>query len=189
MFISYLCNQERVLISFERNTYGELFVNQILDNYMKNAPGCGNFDPSCIIKYYNDSGTKFTYGIKITSGNKTAHCLLYKEEYEKDTLINDSAEFMVELNNFQDDGSGHYKAIFGHDDMVMAEVQLTFVTETLQYKLFKEEFEAGVDAVLPDNIYNPFEETIFMPSQINQFNTWFNEEDNIDNTGRFRLLR
>lgn len=157
MFISLMCHQERVLLSFERNTYGELFVNQLLDNYMKNTPGCTNFDPSCIVKYWNDSGTKFVYGIKITSGNKSTHCMLYKEEYEKDTLINDSAEYMVELNNFSDTGTGHYKAAFGHDDMVMAEVQLTFVRETLQYKLFKDEFEAGHNTMLPDTIFNPFE--------------------------------
>ena len=157
MFISMMCHQERVLLSFERNTYGEIFVNQLLDNYMKNTPGCTNFDPSCIVKYWNDSGTKFVYGIKITSGNKSAHCMLYKEEYEKDTLINDSAEYMVELNNFSDDGNGRYKAAFGHDDMVMAEVQLTFVRETLQYKLFKDEFEAGHNTMLPDTIFNPFE--------------------------------
>lgn len=158
MFISMMCHQERVLLSFERNTYGELFVNQLIDNYMKNTPGCTNFDPSCIVKYWNDSGTKFVYGIKITSGNKSTHCMLYKEEYEKDTLINDSAEYMIELNNFSDDGNGRYKAAFGHDDMVMAEVQLTFVRETLQYKLFKDEFEAGHNTLLPDTIFNPFEQ-------------------------------
>lgn len=157
MFISLMCHQERVLLSFERNTYGELFVNQLLDNYMKNVPGCTNFDPSCLVKYWNDSGTKFVYGIKITSGNKSTHCMLYKEEYEKDMLINDSAEYMVELNNFSDTGTGHYKAAFGHDDMVMAEVQLTFVRETLQYKLFKDEFEVGHNTMLPDTIFNPFE--------------------------------
>jgi hypothetical protein len=157
MFISMMCNQERILLSFERNTYGELFVNQLLDNYMKNIHGCTNFDPSCIVKYWNDSGTKFTYGIRITSGNKSTHCLLYKEEYEKDVLINDAAEYMVELNNFSDTGNGHYKAAFGHDDMVMAEVQLTFVRETLQYKLFKDEFEVGHDTLMPDTIFNPFE--------------------------------
>ena len=32
MFISMMCHQERVLLSFERNTYGELFVNQLIDN-------------------------------------------------------------------------------------------------------------------------------------------------------------
>lgn len=159
MFISLMCNQDRVLLSFERNVYGEIFVNQLIENVMKNAPGCTNFDQSCIVKYWNESGTKFTYGIKITSGNKSAHCLLYKEEYEKGLLVNDSAEYMVELNNFSDDGGGKYKAAFGHDDMVMAEVQLTFVRETLQYKLFKDEFETSYHASsTPDTIFNPFEQ-------------------------------
>jgi hypothetical protein len=187
-FISYMCDQEKILLSFERNTYGELFVNQLIDNYMKSVPGCTNFDPSCLVRYYNDSGTKFVYGIKVTSGNKSTHCLLYKEEYEKDTLINDCAEFMVELNNFQDDGNGKYKAAFGHDDMVMAEVQLTFVKETLQYKLFKEEFEANVDVQLPDNIYNSFEDMNMSPYQISSFDTWFNNmEDNLLNPNNPRL--
>jgi hypothetical protein len=159
MFISLMCNQDRVLLSFERNVYGEIFVNQLIENTMKNAPGCANFDQSCIVKYWNESGTKFTYGIKITSGNKSAHCLLYKEEYEKGLLVNDSAEYMVELNNFSDDGGGKYKAAFGHDDMVMAEVQLTFVRESLQYKLFKDEFETSYHASsTPDTIFNPFEQ-------------------------------
>ena len=159
MFISMMCNQDRVLLSFERNVYGEIFVNQLLDNSMKNVPGCINFDPSCLVKYWNESGTKFNYGIKITSGNKSTHCMLYKEDYEKDLLINDSAEYMIELNNFSDDGNGRYKAAFGHDDMVMAEVQLTFVRETLQYKLFKDEFETSYHvSSTPDTIFNPFEQ-------------------------------
>ena len=64
---------------------------------------------------------------------------------------------MFELNNFCDDGNGRYKASFGHDDMVMAEIQLTFVRETVQYKLFKNEFEAGYEINNSDNIFNPFE--------------------------------
>jgi hypothetical protein len=69
---------------------------------------------------------------------------------------------MIELNNFSDDGNGHYSAAFGHDDMVMAEVQLTFVRETLQYKLLRDEFESGFDLTTPDNIYNPFESNMDM---------------------------
>ena len=177
-YISYMCNPERILLSFERNTYGDLFCNQLINNYMDAIPGCKNFDPSCIVKYYNDSGTKFTYGIKITSGNKSAHCMLYKEDYEKDLFINDSAEFMVELNNFQDDGSGHYKAAFGHDDMVMAEIQLTFVKDTLQYKLLKSEFES-MSPTQQDDMYNPynFGNTIwdnFVEQNEGLYNEWQN---------------
>ena len=63
---------------------------------------------------------------------------------------------MIELQNFTDKGNGTYAAAFGNDDMVMAEVQLTFVRETLQYKLMKDDFEDG-SGYVNDNAYNPFE--------------------------------
>ena len=119
------------MLSFERNVYGEIFVKQINENIEKIVPGCKYFDESIFVKYYNESGTKYNYGIKITSGNKTTHCMLYKEDYEKDLLINDAVEYMIELNNFSDNGNGKYAAAFGHDDMVMASVQLEFVKSTL----------------------------------------------------------
>lgn len=156
VFISLMCNMDKTLLSFERNVYGEIFVKQMNENTEKGVPGCKFFDESVFVKYYNDSGTKFTYGIKITSGNKTTHCMLYKEDYEKDLLINDSAEYMVELNNFSND-NGKFAAAFGHDDMVMAEVQLTFVRETLQYKLMKDDFETSYNIIsTSDTVYNAF---------------------------------
>ena len=157
-FITMMCNQDKTLLSFERNVYGEMFVKQMLENTEKNIPGCSNFDSSVFVKYYNESGTKFNYGIKITSGNKSTHCKLYKEDYERDLLINNSAQYMIELNNFSDSGNDKFEAAFGHDDMVMTEVQLTFVRETLQYKLLKDEFESGYNINPSDNIYNPFEQ-------------------------------
>ena len=157
VFITQLCNQERTLLSFERNVYGEMFIKQMLENTDKNVPGCGGFDQSVFVKYYNESGTHFSYGVKITAGNKSAHCMLYKEEYEKDVFINDSTDYMIELNNFSDNGNGKFAASFGHDDMVMAEVQLTFVCETLQYKILKDEYESGTNYV-SDTAYNPFEQ-------------------------------
>lgn len=157
VFTSLMTHPDRTLLSFERNIYGEMFVKQMIENTEKNVPGCKYFDESIFVKYYNDSGTKYNYGIKITSGNKTTHCMLYKEDYEKDILINDAVEYMIELNNFSDNGNGKYAAAFGHDDMVMAEVQLTFVRESLQYKLLKDDFETGHDISLSDTIYNAFE--------------------------------
>lgn len=157
-FVSLMCHPDRTLLSFERNVYGDLFVRLLQENFDKNTPGCHNYDNSMLVKYYNDNFTKFEYGIKITSGNKTKHCLLYKEAYENDVLINDSAEYMVELNNFTDKGNGTYAAAFGHDDMVMTEVQLMFVKATLQYKLMKDDFEDNFMIEMPDTIYNPFED-------------------------------
>lgn len=153
-------NQEKILLSYEKNTYGELFYRDLMDNIEKDDYISKIFDPSILVKYYNDSGTKFTYGIKLTPGNKSQHCLLYKESYERDKIINNSSQYMIELSNFSDDGTGHYKASFGHDDMVMASVQLEFVKRTLQYKMLRDDFASGA-APVDDNIYNAFEGNLF----------------------------
>ena len=158
-FMCLMCNPDKTLLSYERNTYGDLFLKQLQENYDKQIYGCANFDMSLLVKYYNDNFTHFNYGIKVTSGNKSKHCLLFKEQYEHDTIVNDAAEFMVELNNFTDKGNSTFSAAFGHDDLVMAAVQLTFVKETLQYKLLKDDFEESVGYV-DDNVYNPFETTM-----------------------------
>lgn len=194
-YICKLCDQEKSLLSYERNVYGDMFLKQLQENAEKNKNGCGNFDLSVVVKYYNDSFSNFVCGIKITSGNKSKHCLLYKEAYERDMLINESAQFMIELSNFTDKGNGTYAAAFGHDDMVMAEIQLTFVRETLQYKLLKDDFEERFNVELPDNIYNPYELN-FDPYNIEAYsnnrlyeeyekNEMFNRLNNISNDVKF----
>jgi hypothetical protein len=113
-------------------------------------------------------------------GNKTKHCLLYKEDYENDMLINDSAEYLTELNNFTDKGNGTYAASFGHDDMVMTEVQLTFVRQTLQYKLLRDEFEAVSEVEITTAEYNPFEVFDGMSSISQLQNLGYSIYDNLD---------
>lgn len=151
------CNQDKTLLSFEKNTYGDLFYYQMIDNVEK-IPNLNRFDQSLIIKYYNETGSKYVHGIKLTSGNKTTHCKLFKESFERDKHINDSMRMFIELGNFNDDGTGHYKAVFGHDDMVMTGVQLEFVKKTLQYQLLKNEFDDEKLGYENDDIYNPFEQ-------------------------------
>ena len=166
-FLCMMCHQDRVLMSYERNTYGDLFLKQMQENYDKNLYGCGNFDASVLVKYYNENFTHFSYGIKITSGNKSKHCLLFKEQYEHDDIINDASEFMIELDNFTDKGNGRYAASFGNDDMVMSAIQLTFMKTTLQYKLLKDDYEDNNKIVLSNNMYNPYE----------SFNDYINTQD------------
>ena len=69
-----------------------------------------------------------------------------------------SRHLNVELSNFNDDGTGHYKAIFGHDDLVMSAVQLEFVKSTLQYVMLKQEFESTPTNLQIDSedSYNPY---------------------------------
>ena len=138
------CDLDKVLLSYERNTYGDLFYKQLIENAEKD-PLVSDFDESIIVKYFNETGTKFNRGIKITSGNKTVHCKLFKEDFERGLITNDSLQTSIELGNFNDDGTGHYKAVFGHDDLVMTMVQLTFVKNTLQYKMMKSDFDSQIE--------------------------------------------
>ena len=154
----YFMNPDKYLISLEYNTYGELFLQNMYDNMDNHLEISQKFDSSNFVKYYNESGTRYINGIKLTSGNKTSHCLLFKEAYERGIAENNSSKFMIELDKFCDDGTNHYKASYGHDDMVMAQVQLEFVKKTLQYKLLRGEFDLNQNTPTNDNIYNPFEQ-------------------------------
>lgn len=152
-------NQDRVLLSFEKNTYGDLFYRDLMDNSEKDLLISRTFDPSILVKYYNDSGSKYVMGIKITPGNKTQYCLLFKNSYEKSKYIFNDTVFMSELTLFTDTGTGHYKASFGHDDMIMAAMQTEFVKNTLQYKILHGEYAADIPQ--EDNkYYNAFEEIV-----------------------------
>lgn len=170
----YYCDFNKLLISFEKNTYGEIFLRQIYDGIENHPVISQNFDPGVLAKYYtNEKKTNFSTGIKVTPGNKTAYCLMFKESYEKDLIQNDSSIYMTELDKFCDDGTGHFKASFGHDDMVMAMIQLEFVKATLQYKFLKELFDSQISK--EDEIYyNPYGEVEGNFDQVN----WFEIEDN-----------
>ena len=155
--IVYHCDQNKTLLSFEKNTYGDLFHSQMVENNEK-CPHLSDFDMGVVVKYYNETGSKYVVGIKLTSGNKSNYCKLFKESYERDLYINDSYDLSVELGNFNDDGTGHYKAVFGHDDFVMTSVQLEFVKGTIQYKMLKNEFDSSVEmSVVENDVYNPFD--------------------------------
>ena len=79
-------------------------------------------------------------------------CLLFKEDFERGKIINKSTTFANEIINFCDNGTGHYKASFGHDDMVMTGVQLEFVKQTLQYKYIKE----TVGVSMSSDLFDPY---------------------------------
>jgi hypothetical protein len=177
--IVYHCDQNKTLLSFEKNVYGDLFYRDLIDNTEKD-PRFANFDYGVVVKYYNETGSKYVNGIKITSGNKTTHCKLFKESYERDLIINDSRHMNVELGNFNDDGTGHYKAVFGHDDIVMASVQLEFVKATPQYSNLKGEFDSLMENPMIQNedegIYNPFEDAWMWGMTYDQLENFRNHE-------------
>lgn len=149
------CDSDKCLLSFERNTYGELFLKHIEDFDEKMiVPG---FDKSILVKFFNDSGTKFEYGVKITRGNKNNLCILFKEDFEKDRIINKSTIFCNEILNFSDvEDKGVWKAAFGHDDTVMSMIQFEAVKKTIQFTLLKQDFDSTAQQTSSEKNYNPY---------------------------------
>lgn len=179
------CNFDRLLVSIELNMYGELFSKMLFTN-RDTYNDISNFDETCLVKYYNKEGNKFTYGIKLNSGNKSIGCKLFKEKIEKDIVSNLSTTFLMELENFSDNkGNDTYQATFGHDDVVMAQMQIVFVTQTPQYKFLLEDLQSGLSSTQND-FYNPYQDFYDQNSYYN--NDIFNEvysESHIRRLNRF----
>lgn len=129
-------------ISLEYNTYGELFYKTVIDmrdklNYLS------MFDESNFIKYYNDSMTTFKIGIRLTSASKSIGCKLFKEQYEKGQIINQDLDFLMEAENFCDNkGNETYQASFGHDDIMMAQIQLVHARQSNAYKYLRSVYDS-----------------------------------------------
>lgn len=179
------CNFDSLLVSIELNMYGELFSKMLFTN-RDTYNDISNFDETCLVKYYNKEGNKFTYGIKLNSGNKSIGCKLFKEKVEKDIVSNLSTIFLMELENFSDNkGNDTYQATFGHDDVVMAQMQIVFVTQTPQYRFLLEDLQSGLSSTQND-FYNPYQDFYDQNSYYN--NDIFNEvysESHIRRLNRF----
>ena len=101
------------------------------------------FSEDAFVKYYNDAMTKYEFGARITPSTKQKYCKLFKSDIEEGKIVCCATKFHNELTNFCDSkGNGTYKASFGHDDFVMAQIQLEAVFKTVQWKNFVEDFLA-----------------------------------------------
>ena len=134
-FCSTYFNNFNILVSVEHNMYGELFVNYfkqyILEGLESNF-SYNSLDESVIIKF--DENKKHT-GIKITKSSKSFGLALFKKMYETGTISNKSIQFVNELYNFgAKNGSDTYQALFGHDDLVMSQMQIVFCLQTPHVK-------------------------------------------------------
>lgn len=143
-FIDLYCHHNRYLYSFEANLNGDLWKS----NFKKLADETytTNFTMDNFIKFYNESLTKFKYGVWISYKSKQLGCKLFRTAYTKGNIHCTSHIFFNELKCFCDKtGNGSYEAIYGHDDSVMALVQLPLIYDTIQFKEFLEEFVSNND--------------------------------------------
>lgn len=160
MFCQNYLDINHYLISLEYNLYGELFAKYIMENIEKDPANVHRFNEDVIMKYWNDEMTKYTLGKKITSKTKQLGTNLFKQYYEKNEIVNRSTLFLNQISNFTDSkGNGTYAASFGHDDLVMAQLQMVFVFDNPQYKSLCQMFLASKGSIEVSTTYNPYDFT------------------------------
>ena len=141
-FIDLYCNKNRYLYSFESNLNGDLWKSNFKG--LAEETYTTNFLMDNFIKFYNESLTRFKYGVYISHKSKQLGCKLFRTAYTKGNIHCTAHIFFNELKCFCDkNGNGSYEAIYGHDDSVMALVQLPLIYDTIQFKEFLEEFIAN----------------------------------------------
>lgn len=139
-------DMNKYTISVELNMYGDLFVYNFKDEILKNPQNFGIINEDIFCKYYNDTGSKFSHGIKMTHATKSHACMRFKNDYEHRQIRNYDTEFLREVVNFSDSsGNGSFKASYGHDDFVMAQVQLELAKDTLSARALIDQIGANVD--------------------------------------------
>lgn len=156
-FYNLYFNPSHYLISMEYNIFGELWYSNfknLIDKYHYD-----NFSEDNFIKFYNENMSRYYIGVKMTSKSKRMACKLFKSDYETGMIINRSAQFLNELRCFVDkNGNGSYEANFGHDDMVMSQIQLTLAKNTIQVKYLVDEFIANQGSSSSNGNINFYEE-------------------------------
>ena len=149
-FLNKYTDSDATIVSFEKNTYGDIFYRDVKDF-------CDDHDIEYprFVKYATTGSNKKNPGIKITPGNKSDHCKLFKEAFEKGQIQCNCEQWILESYNFVED-NGSYKASYGHDDLMMAAIQLTFVEESTEYTVLLDQpdpVEAHNQALLEDKEY------------------------------------
>lgn len=155
-FLNKYTDPDSTIVSFEKNTYGDIFYRDVKDFCDDH-----NIEYPRFVKYSTTDSKKKNPGIKITPGNKSDHCKLFKEAFEKGQIQCNCEQWILESYNFVED-NGTYKASYGHDDLMMAAIQLTFVEESTEYTVLLNQpdpVEVRNQALLEDKEYidNPID--------------------------------
>lgn len=161
----------RYIISLEYNLYGELFYRLLMEK-LNITGSIGNFDETVFVKYKSPTSEKLLPGIKITAKSKPLYCTRYKQDYEMGRIKNKAMKYYVEMQNFADKKeNGSYEAMGGHDDLMMAQVQLAAVKDSTTFKYFIDD----MSEINEEATFNTYD---FINSNLN-FNPLFDRSLNV----------
>ncbi len=157
-------DQSNVIVSIEWNTYGALFYNYLLQynekEYCKDNMWrftfASEFDHTILCRYKKNNSdddiisarlpknNKLIPGVRWNGSNKKSSCALLKPMIESGDIIINDIVTISEIENFEDkNNNGHYKASYGHDDIIMTFVQLPIIIQSSKYKEFIEDIKSN----------------------------------------------
>lgn len=125
MEITKFFDPTKIKVIVENNTYGAEFFLQIKSLKTFN-PAFAFFDNQIIAKFYRNSKDDFEYGIRWNGQNKKLGVKSFSNLVTTG-ILQESHYFSVEeYLNFGMQKNGTYSAQYGHDDLVMADVSLSY---------------------------------------------------------------
>lgn len=118
-------NQSNIRIVVESNNYGGEFFSTLkfLSNYDKKY---NYIQMEVFAKTMRKSISKLEYGIRLTEESKAVGIKRFTNMIRNDQMWTSHNESIEEYLNFGRQRNGTFKANYGHDDLVMADVDLAY---------------------------------------------------------------
>jgi hypothetical protein len=119
----------KIQVIVENNTFGgEYFAH--IEAYRMYDSTYYDFSMSIFAKFYRKSKNDFEYGIRWNSQNKKLGVKSFSNLVASDVLLENHYTSIEEYLNFGKTKSGTYSAQYGHDDLVMADVSISYFIKT-----------------------------------------------------------
>lgn len=138
LFSNKIINSENVKVVLEWNTYGSVFIEK-----MRHIQGGDNFDENLFLKTFHRKGAKHrNIGLRQDKEIKPKNCIEFKTQLGKNNIVITDKWTSEEFTHFTRNKQGSYSASTGHDDSVMAAVNVVaFLSESISRDFINDSFE------------------------------------------------
>lgn len=145
--------QENIRLVIERNSFGDILMSKMETLALKNE--WYELDTEIFAKFQRSKESKFENGLRLNSSNKRIGVAAYKDFMNNRVLVDLDNLSIEQVREFGDDGRGNYKAMAGHDDLVMPDINLSYYikSENFGWNEFMEEFLLNYESTQSDTSY------------------------------------
>lgn len=136
---------DKLRVVVENNNYGGEYFSQI-DNNIRYVPEFSDIDGIIYAKFMRASKDDFERGVRWDSAKKKTGVTNYRTVIQNEIFDDTNAESIEESLNFGRNSSGNYAAQFGHDDLVMSDITISYYVKI--GNLFSREYLLNCESIL-----------------------------------------